>query len=125
MISRLAEHTYIALTIFFTVYSQLVMRWQVGVAGAPPADAAGKAHYIGQLLLNPWVITGILATFLAGVSWMLAMTKFEISYAFPYISLNFVLVLFASVLLFGETLSMPKIAGTALIIAGIAVIAKG
>lgn len=124
-LSRLIDHTYIFYTVLFTVYSQLIMRWQVSLAGALPGDTPGKFGYIIHLLLNPWVMSGIAATFLAGVSWMLAMTKFEISYAYPFVSLNYVLVLAASFLLFQESMSITKLVGTALVIFGIVVIAKG
>jgi len=124
-VTRLFEHSYILSTVVFTVYSQLVMRWQVSAAGESPPDGPGKMRFIATLLINPWVMSGIVATFLAGVSWMLAMTRFEISYAYPFVSLNYVIVLTASILLFNESLSLPKIVGTVLVIAGIVVISKG
>lgn len=122
---RLIDHFYIITTIIFTVYSQLVMRWQVVAAGPLPVDTSGKMGYVLNLMLNPWVLSGIFATFLAGISWMLAMTKFEISYAYPFIGLNYLLVLAAGFLLFNETLSSAKLVGSALVIVGIIVIAKG
>lgn len=122
---RLFDHVFIFSTIIFTVYSQLIMRWQVTEAGALPSDMAAKLIYIVTLLLNPWVLSGILATFLAGVSWMLTMTKFEISYAYPFVSLNYLLVLAAGFMLFNETISMAKILGSVLVILGIIVISKG
>ncbi len=124
-VNRLLDHTYILSTVLFTVYSQLVMRWQVSAAGEIPSDWPSKIRFVITLLLNPWVMSGILATFFAGVSWMLAMTRFEISYAYPFVSLNYVLVLAASILLFQESLSFAKVLGTALIILGIAIIARG
>lgn len=124
-LNRLLDHSFIFSTILFTVYSQLIMRWRVTEAGALPADLTGKVQYIAALLLNPWVISGITATFLAGVSWMLAMTKFEISYAYPFVSLNYILVLTAGFLLFQESLSPTKLAGSVLVILGIIVIARG
>jgi|tagenome__1003787_1003787.scaffolds.fasta_scaffold20212102_1 multidrug transporter EmrE-like cation transporter len=124
-VSRASDHLYILATILFTVYSQLAMRWQVGVAGEVPTDAIGKARFIATLLMNPWVLSGILATFLAGVSWMLTMTRFELGYAYPFVGLNYVLVLAASVLLFHESLSGSKILGTVLVIAGVVVISRG
>jgi multidrug transporter EmrE-like cation transporter len=123
--SRPSDHLYILSTILFTVYSQLVLRWQVGSAGQVPADAMGKVGFIASLLMNPWVITGIVATFLAGVSWMLTMTRFEIGYAYPFVSLNYVIVLAASVLLFHESLSATKVVGTILVVTGIVVISRG
>ncbi|MDD2701957.1 MAG: hypothetical protein PHH36_12080 [Sideroxydans sp.] len=122
---RLFDHIFIFSTIIFTVYSQLIMRWQVTEAGALPSDIAAKFVYIVNLLLNPWVLSGILATFLAGVSWMLTMTKFEISYAYPFVSLNYLLVLAAGFTLFGESISTTKILGSVLVILGIIVISKG
>ncbi len=123
--NRLVEHTFIFSTIIFTVYSQLIMRWQVGLAGALPPDMSGRINYIFSLLLNPWVLSGIVATFLAGVSWMLAMTKFQISYAYPFVSLNYILVMAAGFLLFNETVDATKLAGSALVILGIIIIARG
>lgn len=122
---HLINHTFIIATIVFTIYSQLIMRWQVTVAGALPAEMPGKISYIATLLMNPWVLSGIVATFLAGVSWMLAMTKFEISYAYPFVSLNYILVLAAGILLFNESLNASKLAGSALVILGVIVIARG
>lgn len=123
--ARLIDHTFILLTVLFTVYSQLIMRWQVSEAGPLPVDTHGKISYVLNLLVNPWVLSGIVATFFAGVSWMLAMTKFEISYAYPFVSLNYILVLVAGFFLFNEAISATKLAGSALVILGIIVIAKG
>ncbi len=64
------------------------MRWQVSAAGEVSADTLGKVRFISVLLINPWVVSGIVATLLAGVSWMLAMTRFEISYAYPFVRLG-------------------------------------
>lgn len=120
---RSLDHIYIAGTIFFTVYSQLIMRWQVSLAGALPADFTGKVYFVAHLFLNPWIMSSIFATLLAGISWMLAMSRFEISYAYPWISLNFLLMLFFGVVLFDESFNFAKLFGTCLIVAGIAVLA--
>ncbi len=121
---RILDHFYIASTIFFTVYSQIIIRWQVSNAGSLPTDIAGKVYFIGHLLLNPWIISSILATFFAGVSWILTMSRFEISYAYPWVSLNFVLMLILGVLIFNESFNTTKLIGTLLIMAGIVVIAR-
>jgi drug/metabolite transporter (DMT)-like permease len=101
------------------------MRWQVIKAGKIPPDFFGKIQFVISLLLSPWVMSGIVATFLAGVSWMLAMTRFEVSYAFPFVSLSFILILFASIYLFNESFTLTKFAGTLIVILGIIIIARG
>lgn len=121
---RLIDHSYIFSTILLTVYSQMIMRWQVGLAGELPADMVGKIYFIGRLLVNPWILSGVIATFFSGVSWMLAMTKFDVSYAFPFVSLNFVLVLGTSAFLLHEPLNLAKLAGTTLIVSGVVIIAR-
>lgn len=62
---------------------------------------------------------------MAFLCWMAAMTKFELSYAYPFVSASFVLVLILSVVLLRETLTFPKVVGVALIVAGIIVGLRG
>lgn len=121
---RLIDHVYIVTTVVFTVYSQLIMRWQVQLTGPLPNSILGKLGYIAHLLLNPWVLSGVIATFFAGISWMLAMTKFEISYAYPWVSLNFILMLLLGVFLFDESFNSAKVLGTFLVIGGIVLITR-
>ncbi len=123
--SRIFDHMYIFLSLFLGIYSQLIMRWQVSQAGALPEPLWGKVTFIGSLFLNPWVFSALVATFLSGVAWMMAMTKFEISYAYPWMSLNFVCVIGLSALFLGESLNAAKIIGSLLIIAGIIVLSRG
>lgn len=122
--SRLIDHGYILSTVIFTVYSQLIMRWQVSLAGTLPADTLGKIQFVAQLLVNPWIFSSVVATLLAGISWMLAMTRFEISYAYPWIGLNFVMMLIFGILIFDESFNMAKLLGTFLVIVGIVIIAQ-
>lgn len=123
--ARVIEHSYILATIVLTVYSQLVMRWQVKDAGPMPSGGWETGIYVINLLLKPWVITAIISTFAAGVSWMLAMTKFEIGYAYPFVSLVYVFVLFGSVFLFNEPATLNKVAGTAVILVGLTILVRG
>jgi multidrug transporter EmrE-like cation transporter len=114
-------YVYIALTILLTVYGQVVLKWQVSLAGALPASASAKAAFFLGLLLRPWVVSAFAAAFLASIAWMAAMTKFDLSYAYPFMSLNFVLVVLLSGLLFHESISVPRLVGLSLIIIGIIV----
>jgi multidrug transporter EmrE-like cation transporter len=56
---------------------------------------------------------------------MAAMTKLDLSHAYPFTGLSFVLVTFVSAWLFQEPVTVPKIAGIALICAGIVVGSQG
>lgn len=119
------SYFYIFLTIVFTVYGQSVLKWQVMDAGVFPSNPAGKFMFLLRLVLNPWVISGFLAAFLASLSWMAAMTRLELSHGYPFMSLNFVFVLILSSLLFHEAITTPKIIGLGLIVLGIVVGSRG
>lgn len=116
---------YVLGSVLFTVYGQIIVKWQVGKAGALPAAFAERIPFLLGLILNPWIMSGILAGFFALICWLAAMTKFELSYAYPFMSLAFVFVLVLSALLFHEPLTVAKIVGVLLIIAGIVVGSRG
>ena len=56
---------------------------------------------------------------------MAAMTKFDISHAYPFMSLSFIFVLILSGLLFNEPITIFKIIGLTLIIIGIVIGSQG
>lgn len=118
-------HLYILATILFTVYGQLIIKWQMNQVGHLPDSPAQKIVFLLRLLTNPWILSGFLSAFLAALAWMAAMTKFDLSYAYPFMSLAFVLVLLCSGMFFNESVSAGKIAGLALIAAGIVISSQG
>lgn len=119
------SYAYVACTILFMVYAQIVIKWQVMGAGAFPALVADKLWFLAKLLVNPWILSALAASLLAAVAWMAAMTKLDLSHAYPFTSLAFVLVMLASALVFHEPVTGPKIAGIALICLGIVVGSQG
>jgi multidrug transporter EmrE-like cation transporter len=119
------SYVYVFVTVLLTVYGQLIIKWQVSGAGEFPAEAAGKAWFIAGLLLNPWIISALAAALLASLTWMAAMTRLDLSHAYPFTSLSFVLVVLLSGWLFHEPVTWLKIAGLVLISAGIIVGSQG
>ncbi len=116
---------YLFVTISLTVYGQLVVKWRVAKAGALPVHLLPRIRFLTALLFDPWVFTALLLAVAAAVSWMAAMTKFELSYAYPFMSLAFVLVLILSAVLFNESITVPKVLGLALVVAGIIISSRG
>jgi multidrug transporter EmrE-like cation transporter len=119
------SYVYVFTTILLTVYGHLIIKWQVLGAGAFPAAAGDKVWFLAKLLVNPWVVSALAALLLAAVAWMAAMTKLDLSHAYPFTSLAFVLILLASAIFFHEPVTGPKIAGIALVCLGIAVGSQG
>ncbi len=119
------SYLYVFFTIVLTVYGQIVIKWQVMKAGAFPEDSLGKAYFLIHLLLNFWVISAYSAALLASVTWMAAMTKLQLSHAYPFMSLAFVLVILLSNIFFGEQITTPKVAGVMLVVLGLAIGSQG
>ncbi|MDQ7085142.1 MAG: EamA family transporter [Sulfurovum sp.] len=78
-----------------------------------------KFIFAFSMLFNPYIILSLLFTLLSGLSWMIAMTKFEISYAYPFTTLGFVLIFIVSILVFNELFTWQKLIGLLFIITGI------
>jgi multidrug transporter EmrE-like cation transporter len=108
----------------FTVYGQLVLKWRLMHKGDLPVEFWAKLAFLFRALLDPYVLSGFAAAFIASIFWMAAITKIDITVAYPFMSLAFILVLLFSALLFNEPITVGKVLGLALICAGILVTAK-
>ena len=116
------NHLYIVATVVFAILSQVIMRWQMGIVGQLPPGIWEKSLFMTRTFFRPWILLAFLFTFLSGVAWM---TKFEISYAYPFTSLNFIIMLALGVLLFGEPFNFNKLIGTFLVISGLIIVTRG
>jgi uncharacterized membrane protein len=117
-------YLYIFLTIIFTVYGQLILKQRIVLHGNLPENFIPKLMFILQLLLDPYVLSGFVSAFMASICWMAALTKFELSYAYPFMSLAYVLVFIFSIIFMNETISIFKVIGLVLIILGIIISSK-
>jgi len=116
----LINHFYIFLSIFFAVSSQLIIKWKMNAFDLSSYETMiDKFLFAFSMLFNPYIILSIILTLLSGLSWMIAMTKFDISYAYPYTTLGYILILIFSAILFHEQMDIYKILGIGFIIIGI------
>lgn len=115
---------YIFGTIFFTVYGQLILKWRIMSVGSLPDGLTDKIIFLLKLVFDPFIFSGFAAAFIASFFWMAAMTKFELSFAYPFMSGAFVLVFILSVLFFNETVTWQKIIGLSFIVLGIIITSR-
>jgi multidrug transporter EmrE-like cation transporter len=119
------SYFYIFMTVFFTVYGQFVIKWQVSQVSALPLSLFSKFIFFFQLITNPWIFSGLFAAFLGSLTWMAALTKLPLGYAYPFTSLSFVIVVLFSGIFFNEVVTPLKLIGVALVILGVAVGSQG
>lgn len=86
-------------------------------------SAAAEGTFAGQLL-SVASIVGLAFFGGSAFCYMYAIRKIPISVALPSVSLSYVLIAFAAHWLYGEPLDAPKLAGIALIVAGVILVAR-
>lgn len=117
-------YLYIFGTVVFTVYGQIILKWRIAKYGTLPLDFLEKLIFLLRLFFDPFILSGFFSGFIASLFWMAAMTKFEISFAYPFMSFSFVFVFVLSIVLFGEAITIHKIVGLTFIVIGIWITSK-
>lgn len=87
-----------------------------------PTDTVFNMQYITKyLLLNKYIVSGLFLYGLSFLMWIKVLTKLELSYAYPLISISYIVIFLASYFLFKEPFTIQKLIGSALILTGVIV----
>jgi hypothetical protein len=113
---RILDYSYIVATISLPAYGRLILKARVACHGALPSYFGAKLWFLLRLLFDLLIFSGFVAGFLASISWVAAMTKFDTSHAYPFMILNFVLVLELGGWLLSEPITLQKLVGISLIV---------
>ena len=76
------------------------------------------------IVFQPWVFLGLLTFIVSMASHMFVLSRVDLSFAYPFLSLAYVAVVVLAWQLFGEDLGAYKIAGIAFICVGTVLIAQ-
>ena len=95
-------------------------------------NSIGKFEFSGGSLmsmlpvvaLNPFVIGGLAVLVFSMGLHLMALSRVELSFAYPFLSVSYVLVLIAGYFWFGEAVNASRILGVALICGGTFFIAR-
>lgn len=118
------SYLYIAVTILCTVAGQLMLKHATNSLGHMPSTFTAGAIFLLRALTNIYIVAGFALAFVASLTWIAAVSKLELSYAYPFMSLNFVLVLVLSAMLFNEQVNAPRIIGMLAICIGVYLISR-
>jgi len=102
--------------IFFGVAGQLMLKH--GMTGF---DSFGL-RTLPRVVRNPWIVGGFAFYGLGTIVWLFLLTKLELSFMYPMISLGYVMVLFFSRIAFGEQIPLVRWAGVVLICGGVCMV---
>ena len=110
----------IAGTLLFTVYGQLILKWRLNhIYFKLPEGILNKFACVIKIIFDPYIFSSFFSAFIASLFWIVAMTKFEITKAYPFMSLAPALVFLFGVLMLGEEFTLGKLVGLVFIILGV------
>ncbi|MFO1364062.1 MAG: 4-amino-4-deoxy-L-arabinose transferase [Burkholderiales bacterium] len=104
--------------------AQLLLKAGTNAVG-PFEFAAANAVPVGlKLAFEPHILGGIGCYVASVVVWILALSRVEVSIAYPMLSIGYVVNAVAAHYLFGEAVSPLRLAGIGVIILGVFIVAR-
>jgi uncharacterized membrane protein len=110
---------FIFLTVGFTVLGQIMVKQGMLEVGKSPADLAAMPTFALRALTNYRVVLGLGCAVVAALVWIVAISRSRLSFAYPFMALNVVLVLALSGVVFKEAIPMNRWIGVAIVCIGI------
>ena len=77
-----------------------------------------------RLVTNPFIVSGLFCYVVSIVVWIMALSRVEVSIAYPMLSIGYIINMLLAWWLFGEPLTAMRIAGIFVIIVGVMMVAR-
>ncbi|MHB1950532.1 MAG: DMT family transporter [Acidiferrobacteraceae bacterium] len=77
-----------------------------------------------RVAADPFVLAGLSCYVVSVVVWLLVLSRVPVTFAYPMLSIGYIVNALAARLLFGEALSTNRTAGILVIIAGVFLVAR-
>lgn len=77
-----------------------------------------------HLFMNPFILLGFIAVASSSIFWLAAISKAELSFAYPMISIGYIITAVAAWIFFQENLTIIRLAGIFIICSGVFLMSK-
>lgn len=115
---------YIMISVLAGAIGQILLKKGMGSMGPLTLTVSQLGSTLWRIGTNPYVIIG-LAIYMGGVVfWLTALSRVDLSYAYPFASLGYVVMLIASWLLFNENITPLRLLGTLVVCLGVLLISR-
>ena len=105
---------FILFTVFTNAAAQIMLKYGMTNLGAiqmvSPVTIPAVVLTIFKVVFSPWVFAGLLTFVISMASHLYVLTKVELSFAYPFLSLAYVAVAIIAWLVFSEDLNAWRIA---------------
>lgn len=112
-------------SVLLGVVGQLLLKSGLNRLGALSLGGYGALTAAWRIGISPLIWAGLGLYAVGTLFWLAALSQVELAYAYPFISLTYVLILVASWLFFREQLSLLRVLGVAAICLGVSIVAIG
>lgn len=116
---------FILFTVLTNAAAQLMLKHGMMVLGPLSFTGVNPLVKILQIVFSPWVFLGLCTFVISMASHLFVLSKVELSFAYPFLSLAYVAVAIFAYFVFREDLNAWRVAGIAAICAGTILIAQG
>jgi multidrug transporter EmrE-like cation transporter len=115
---------FILLGVGMNALGQLFLKQAVLDTGAI-GSSSGIGSTASKLATAPWLWCGLVSYALSFVIWLVVLSRVDVSYAFPFFSVGYVVVAIAGRVVFDEVISASRMVGITIICLGVVVLAAG
>ncbi len=110
--------------VFLNAIAQLALKQgmrQIGHFEFTPAVLWDMSWRIGT---NPYVIFGLACYVVSVAVWLLALSRVDVGFAYPMLSVGYIVTAIAAYYAFGEALTPVRVGGIAVIMVGVYMISR-
>jgi drug/metabolite transporter (DMT)-like permease len=115
---------FILFTVLTNAAAQLMLKHGMMQLGPLSFAGANPAVKVLQIVFSPWVFLGLSTFVISMASHLYVLSKVELSFAYPFLSLAYVAVAVFAYFVFREDLNALRIAGIGFICIGTVLIAQ-
>ncbi len=87
-------------------------------------NLAEPATALGYLATNGYVLAGLMLYVTSVAFWLFALARLDVSVIYPFVGIGFILTMVLAALALGEPVGPLRVAGTLLVVAGVALVAQ-
>jgi drug/metabolite transporter (DMT)-like permease len=114
----------ILVSVTLAALAQLTLKHGVNQAFPPPSAFKLDGHSLRSMVATPTVWLGIALFGFSAIAWVAVLSRTSLSFAYPFVSLTYVLILAVDKFVLHESVPAVRWAGVALIVSGIIVISR-
>jgi drug/metabolite transporter (DMT)-like permease len=114
----------ILLCVMINVTGQILLRYGASKLGQITFSCRALPALFRQVALNPFILGSLTCAGAGLLLWLVVLSRAEVSFAYPMVSISYVFTALAAWRLLGENLNPTRILGIVLICAGIFLIAR-